>query len=173
MKIKIPEYIRDGAYKYKYILLVCGIGVLLVLLSGGGENKNEISKESWLNTQYDVEEVEKLAESIFSKIEGVGKIDVRITLKSGYEAIYAYDISQDCSQSASGFSTSSDKEIVIINSNGQNKPITLKINNPEFMGAVIVCEGGDNSKIKLELTQAMKSLTGISADNIVVAKMRK
>ena len=62
--------------------------------------------------------------------------------------------------------------MVTVNTSGRNMPITIKIKHPEYMGAVIVCEGGDNSKIRLELTQAMKSLTGISADNIVVAKMK-
>jgi len=172
MNIKIPEYIRDGIYKYKYILLMCAAGILLVLLSGIGEVKTTSDNENRFDTEYDVTEIEKTAESIFSKIEGVGKVDVKITVKSGYEAVYAYDTSQDCTNSDGGFSASADKEMVIVSSGGQNKPITVKIKNPEYMGAVIVCEGGDNSKIKLQLTQAMKSLTGISADNIVVAKMK-
>ena len=172
MKIKLPEYIRSGIYKYKYILLMCAAGILLVMLSGTGESKTAAKSEEWLDANYDVEQIEKAAESIFAQIEGVGKVDVKITVKSGYEAVYAYDTSQDCMESDSGFSASQEKEMVTVSVNGQSKPITLKIKNPEFMGAVIVCEGGDNSKIKLELTQAMKSLTGISADNIVVAKMK-
>ena len=172
MKIKIPEYIRDVLYKYKYIALMCAAGILLVLMSGTGtENKSKADTDI-VYSEYNVSEIEKVAESIFSKIEGVGKVDVKITVKSGYEAVYAYDTSEDCSQSAGGFSASQEKEIVTISVNGQHRPITLKIKKPEYMGAVIVCEGGDNSKIKLELTQAMKSLTGISADNIVVAKMK-
>lgn len=170
--LKIPEYIRDGIYKYKYILLMCAAGILLVMLSGIEDSRADTSNTDWQDVKFDAGEIEKAAESIFSKIEGVGKVDVRITVKSGYESVYAYDISRDCTQSESGFSASADKEMVTVNSSGQNMPITIKIKHPEYMGAVIVCEGGDDSKIKLELTQAMKSLTGISADNIVVAKMK-
>ncbi|MBO7274847.1 MAG: hypothetical protein J6V15_00590 [Clostridia bacterium] len=170
--LKIPEYIRDGIYKYKYILLMCAAGILLVMLSGIGDGHADAPNTDWQDVKFDAGEIEKAAESIFSKIEGVGKVDVRITVKSGYESVYAYDISRDCTQSESGFSASADKEMVTVNSSGQNMPITIKIKHPEYMGAVIVCEGGDDSKIKLELTQAMKSLTGISADNIVVAKMK-
>ncbi len=172
MNIKIPEYIRSGIYKYKYVLLMCVAGIVLVMLSGAGETQTDTGETDWFDVKFDVHEVEKEAESIFEKIEGVGKVDVRITVKSGYESVYAYDISRDCTQSESGFSASADKEMVTVNSSGQNMPITIKIKHPEYMGAVIVCEGGDDSKIKLELTQAMKSLTGISADNIVVAKMK-
>lgn len=172
MKIKLPEYISNGIYKYKYILLMCAAGILLVMLSGLGASNSAADSREWIDASFDVTEIEKTAESIFSQIEGVGKVDVKITVKSGYEAVYAYDTSHDCTQSDNGISVSQEKEIVTVSANGQNKPVTIKIKNPEFMGAVIVCEGGDNSKIKLELTQAMKSLTGISADNIVVAKMK-
>jgi stage III sporulation protein AG len=170
--LKIPEYIRDGIYKYKYILLMCAAGILLVMLSGVGGKAADSKTTDLQDIRFDAGEIEKAAESIFSKIEGVGKVDVRITVKSGYESVYAYDVSRDCTQSDSAFSASSDSEMVTVNTSGRNMPITIKIKHPEYMGAVIVCEGGDNSKIRLELTQAMKSLTGISADNIVVAKMK-
>ena len=172
MNIKIPEYIRSGIYKYKYVLLMCAVGIVLVMLSGVGGAQTDTGGTDWFDVKFDVRDVEKEAESIFEKIEGVGKVDVRITVKSGYESVNAYDISRDCTQSENGFSASTDREMVTVNSSGENKPITIKIKHPEYMGAVIVCEGGDDSKIKLELTQAMKSLTGISADNIVVAKMK-
>ena len=64
MNIKIPEYIRDGIYKYKYILLMCAAGILLVLLSGIGEVKTTSDNENRLDTEYDVTEIEKAAESI-------------------------------------------------------------------------------------------------------------
>ena len=142
--LKIPEYIRDGIYKYKYILLMCAAGILLVMLSGIEDSRADTSNTDWQDVKFDAGEIEKAAESIFSKIEGVGKVDVRITVKSGYESVYAYDISRDCTQSESGFSASADKEMVTVNSSGQNMPITIKIKHPEYMGAVIVCEGGDD-----------------------------
>ena len=172
MKIKLPEYIRSGIYKYKYILLMCAAGILFVMLSDMTPSSTVADSAEWVDVSFNVTEIEKAAESIFSQIEGVGKVDVKITVKSGYEAVYAYNTGHDYMQSDGAISASQEKELVTVSANGQNKPITLKIKNPEFMGAVIVCEGGDNSKIKLELTQAMKSLTGISADNIVVAKMK-
>jgi hypothetical protein len=37
---------------------------------------------------------------------------------------------------------------------------------------VVVCEGADSTKVQLNLTEALCSLTGITSDNIVIVKMK-
>jgi len=41
-----------------------------------------------------------------------------------------------------------------------------------WTGAVIVCEGGESAVVRLKLTQAVRALTGLSADKIAVIKGR-
>jgi membrane peptidoglycan carboxypeptidase len=41
---------------------------------------------------------------------------------------------------------------------------------PRFTGALIVCEGAGNASVRLALTQAVASLTGLTADRITVVK---
>lgn len=41
-----------------------------------------------------------------------------------------------------------------------------------WTGAVIVCEGGESAAVRLKLTQAVRALTGLSADKIAVIKGR-
>ncbi len=41
-----------------------------------------------------------------------------------------------------------------------------------WTGAVIVCEGGESAAVRLKLTQAVRALTGLSADRIAVIKGR-
>ena len=40
-------------------------------------------------------------------------------------------------------------------------------------GAVVVCEGGGSASVRLEVTRVIQSLTGISADRIVISKMKQ
>ena len=108
---------------------MCAAGILLVMLSGLGASNSVADSREWIDASFDVTEIEKTAESIFSQIEGVGKVDVKITVKSGYEAVYAYDTSHDCTQSDNGISASQEKEIVTVSANGHNKPVTIKIKN--------------------------------------------
>ncbi len=173
MKIRIPEYIVSGFDKYKYILLICVVGTILVFIPVNKNASYEKEEEvTAVTEEFDVGELESLAESIFSEIEGVGKVKVKITVKSGFEKKYLYDVKENYSRSETSYSANTEKELVRISNGNKQEPIAVKIYYPELKGAVIVCEGGDNAKIKLELTQAMKSLTGITADNIVVAKMK-
>lgn len=42
--------------------------------------------------------------------------------------------------------------------------------NPKATGAVIVCEGGNSTKVKLDVTYAVSTLLGLSIENIIVYK---
>lgn len=41
---------------------------------------------------------------------------------------------------------------------------------PRFVGALIVCEGGDRADVQLNVTQAVSALTGLSSDRITVVR---
>lgn len=42
--------------------------------------------------------------------------------------------------------------------------------NPKATGAVIVCDGGNSTKVKLDVTYAVSTLLGLSIENIIVYK---
>ena len=136
------------------------------------EDKKVLKNKESLENSYSVEDVENMLEGIFKKVKGVGKVEVKITVKSGYENVYAYNVDESRIASSYGVNITTDKQIILIKKDGEETPIITKINCPEFIGAVIVCDGGDDPRIKYELTQATKSLTGISTDYILVTKMK-
>jgi stage III sporulation protein AG len=50
--------------------------------------------------------------------------------------------------------------------------LTVEPGTERWAGAVIVCEGGGSAAVRLQLTQAVAALTGLSADRIAVVKGR-
>lgn len=50
--------------------------------------------------------------------------------------------------------------------------LTVEPGTERWAGAVIVCEGADSAAVRLQLTQAVAALTGLSADHIAVVKGR-
>lgn len=50
--------------------------------------------------------------------------------------------------------------------------LTVEPGTEQWAGAVIVCEGGDSASVRLQLTQAVAALTGLSSDRITVVKGR-
>ena len=55
-----------------------------------------------------------------------------------------------------------------LGSGSSQKPYVLREENPRVMGVVVVAKGGGDVKIKREITDAVKALCGIGANNIKV-----
>lgn len=155
---KLPEN-----KKFIYGAVIVGIiGMLLIIFSGGEkEEVHENTSDSAAFGQdhaYEAELEARLAE-ILSSIQGVGKVNVMITLSSSEEYIYAEETD-----------TSSDRqqtEFVIADKGG----IVTKVNSPTVTGAVIVCEGGGNSQVCEKVYEAVSVALGLPSNRICVVKM--
>ncbi len=90
---------------------------------------------------------------------------VVINWDGGVESIIAYITST----SANG-STSSPQ---IITSQGTSSPIILKEIYPKALGVIVICQGGDNVKIKLDIISAISVLLDISPEKINVFPAKK
>lgn len=92
MKTQLLSKAREAVKKYKYLLVILAAGILLMLLPFGGGNSAE--KPASAEPSYDSFELENferdLAE-VLSKMSGVGKTEVVLTLKSTMETVYATD----------------------------------------------------------------------------------
>jgi stage III sporulation protein AG len=65
------------------------------------------------------------------------------------------------------------KETVIITDSQRNEsPLVLQVLPPEYMGAVIVCQGAENVQVRLAIVEAVCNATGLGADKIAVLKMK-
>lgn len=173
-QLEIPEYLKHGLDKYKYVLLICTIGLVLLLLPfGGADSQPELLEGTEPDAYKQTAQLEQQLENMFQHMEGVGRIEVLLTIKSGYEAVYAYDEAKSANKSQTGAASSLESTLITVSENGRQTPVTVKTNYPVFLGAVVICDGGDNAKIRLELTEAIRSLTGITADNIQISKMKQ
>lgn len=169
-KNKFLEYLRTALDKYKYVLITCLVGMALVCFpsfeSGEGASKAETPENA------DVAALEQKLESILAEVSGVGRVKVVLTAKSSSQAVYAFNENKKISDSESGRSADSSASLVSVGSSGNQTPVKIRIDEPEYRGAFIVCDGGDSSKVRLEVAQAVSSLTGVSYDNIVISKMK-
>ena len=162
--------------KYKYAVLILVIGIGLLLLPGGKEEKTIVSApvESSLPVQASYEtELENKLEAILSQIHGVGRVQVILTVKQGEETHYLLD--RDI-RTGSGESNptveESEKAVIISRGSSYDEPIVTKKDYPLFQGALIVCEGGGDAEVKLQITEAVAALTNLSSHNITILKMK-
>ena len=150
--------------KYKFVLLVVLVGIILMLLPVSSqtketeENKSQIPQES-----FDLAAMEQRMEEVLGKIDGVGKLRLMLTLQSGTRLTLAEDTQRDQDRTQ--------RETVTLNRGSGNQEIVITNRfYPVYQGAVVVCQGADSSAVRLAITETVQALTGLPWDRSRVAK---
>lgn len=145
--------------KYQYVLLVILVGVCLMMMPAKSEQPQMIS----MPEETAVTDLENELSFILSKIAGVGKTEVLLTEASGSHTIYQMD---------TGRNREDLQTVIITDKNREEAGLVKQIVPPDYKGALVVCEGGDSANVRLAVVDAVKSVTGLSADCITVLKMK-
>lgn len=148
--------------KYKYAIGVLALGIVLMLLPS--PEAEESTQQ--LSDPFDRLSVQREMEQILSKVDGVGALRLMLSVDSGTEMELACEMSEEQEEGSAARET---KPIVLERGSEENV-VVIKSRYPGFTGALIVCEGGGNAAVRLSLTQAVASLTGLTADRITVVK---
>ena len=98
-------------------------------------------------------------------MSGVGKCTVLITFSDGGETVYACDEDLSSSEGKTDLST----QYVLVSSRSEG--IVLKVYSPSVSGVAVICQGGDSSRVKNDITEVLSRTLGISGDRISVKKM--
>ena len=150
--------------KYKFVLLVVLVGVILMVLPVSSESKEtETSDLQTPREAFDLAETEQRMEAILSKIDGVGKLRLMLTLRSGTRLTLAENTQREENRTQ--------RETVTLNrGSGSQEVVVTNRYYPVYQGAVVVCQGADSSAVCLAVTETLQALTGLSSDRIRVAK---
>lgn len=162
MKEKLTDFIRQ----YRYVILVVALGLLLMMLPEGETEEEPVTIETTVHETVDTQT--ELAR-ILAQIQGVGKVQVMLTVSAGEQMLYEYN--EDRSDSAD--TTSVRRESVIITDADRNESaLVQQVIPPVYQGAIIVCQGGDQPSVRLAIVEAVSDVTGLTADKITVLKMK-
>lgn len=153
--------------KYKFVILIILVGIVLMMLPTGKKAQTTDSAASTTGEVFSLEDMEEKMTDVLSHIQGVGKVRVMLTLKSGSQLHLAEDISQSDKEN----DTKYDSETVTINrGSGNQEVVVTNTIYPTYQGAVIVCQGADLASVRLAVTEAVSALTGLSTDKISIVK---
>lgn len=151
--------ITEKLQKYKYVALILCIGVALMLLPTGNDPGTKAPKpEQATDLTFDLAELEKELGTALSEIRGVGEATVVLSLMDTGEDVLAVD------QLAEGET----KTVIVSGGSYVQQPVRIKTNYPRFQGALVVCDGGGNAAVKLEVLKAVSAITGLSSDQISI-----
>lgn len=160
-----------GKFKYPLAILLLGI----VLVAWPTETKTaqkteaaEPAAASTASTGSDLEQLEQRLAALLSDMEGAGRVKVMLQYSAGPRTVYQTDSTQEVVEGTEEKETAVTVETVL----SGNEPVVVQTMEPTFLGAIIAAEGADRSSVRLDLVNAVSSLTGLGADRITVIKLK-
>ena len=151
--------------QFKYPALILCLGLALVLFPTGKKQE----KIDDLPPPVEEQCLEEQMEDILSCIDGAGRVRVLLTKRTGDETLYQSD--EVITKNADNESTTR-TTVLTRKSGGSDAPVVRQTVFARYRGALIVCEGADSAQVRLQLVNAVASLTGLSTDRITVIKMK-
>lgn len=168
------------------ILVLAGILILIIALptdtkekKQAEEAKENISKEN--NTmEASKDEIERKLEDILEKIDGAGDVKVMITYQDSGTQVVEKDKntsenSLEESDSTGGVRSTKEQQLqestVYEEADAGNPPFVSKKLLPKVEGILIVASGGDNQKVKQNISEAVLALFQVEAHRIKIVKM--
>ena len=119
----------------------------------------------------------KLTASL-SKINGVGQVQVMVTLSTGLQSDYARNESVTERKSTESDNSGGTRETTettennqLVTPNGTSAPVIVKEQRPEVAGVLVIAQGAKDAKIKETIHSAVKVLLDIPANKIAVESM--
>lgn len=152
--------------KYRYALLAVVIGIILMSVP---EGKTGNKTENMIPIEEKKIQLEESLAEILSEIDGVGNVRVLLTTSQGEETVYQMD--ENISSGERNDNQRSDT--VIITGDGRAQTgLVRQVIPPVYLGALVVCQGASDPKVRLWIVDAVMRVTGLTSDKITVLKMK-
>lgn len=159
--------------------MVALCGLVLIFLSCGGEIFSSGSGQEQKSGQGEAaqevrgdslalykEKMEQELRDLLRGVQGVGDVQVMITLRASNEKVTLKD-------NRSREDTQEEETVLIEDSERNSSPYVIQERQPELEGVVIVCDGGDSTQIKREITEAVGALFQIESHKIKIMKSKE
>ena len=161
---RLAQPVRATIAKYRLEWLVNLAGLVLLLLPTGGGEGEEPAAEPAQGT-FDLEATEARLAQALSKIKGAGEVTVVLTVANGPRQVLAQDVDRDTGQGEESTQT-----VVLSRGSSSQETVTVQEIYPQYQGVLVVCPGGGDPEVRLQLTQALSALTGLGADKISISE---
>lgn len=162
---RLKAYFRKLG-QYKYIALLVAVGLVLVMWPDQQEKPVPVPQQT---AETPTPSLQEELCRMLSQIDGAGQCSVLLTAASGGRTIYQTDKTTQAGESGT---SKTETTVILSPDNSQEEALVVQKMSPTYQGALVVCEGGGSSTVRLSIVQAVSALTGLGADQITVIKMK-
>lgn len=126
-------------------------------------------------------QMEEKVRKVLSTMEGVGNVEVLLTLQSSEELVVEKDTrivrdnADETGENGTLTSQSVDSEETTVFSqagSSASEPYVIKTIQPKVEGVLVIAEGAGSGEVNKNITEAIQVLFGIESHKIKVAKMK-
>ena len=146
------------------VLLI--VGVAAVLLSDKGGEETEVEAQQLFDEAIYEEELEKRLKSIIEEIDGVGNVNVMITLEGSALYTYAPDVAQD--SKSDGDIKRESTVVLSVNGTNSKEAVVSGYSLPNVKGAAVVCSGVLTPTLQGKVIGVASAALGIPTSKIYV-----
>lgn len=198
MKEKLFAYVKG--MKKEQVAVYALLAVLLIVIALPVRKKTEEGQaqgqvqsaqeeetqgtdgQAWtIQEEGQAERMERQLEEALSKVEGVGQVEVVLTLESTGQKIVEKDTPSSRSvstQGEGGDSTSSSQSaseestVYERDADGRETPYVVSESYPQVRGVLVIAQGGDDPVVVQQISEGVMALFRVEAHKIKVMKMK-
>lgn len=172
-------------------LTVILVGILVVIANDFFKSTNasstkptteeNTSSQSTSTQNYENTEENRL-KAILEDINGVGRVNVMVTIEGSEEQVPAFNVNDSTSDTKEKDNTGGTRDTkqqnngstVVLSSDGsKNMPLIIKTYKPKVVGVVVVAEGAKDNYIQTQIREAVTRAFNIKPDKVSVYPMKK
>ena len=160
----VKKPINKRIFKIEYVLVIILVILLLFLFISSFKGFSFFNSETeTVNSNFENTMEEKL-EKILSTIDGAGSVSVMISVDGTTEKQY---LKNSQTKKENGVEIIEETTVLV-----SGKPFLTKENYPEVLGVVVVCQGGENVKVKMAITEVITTVLPVTSENIRILKKK-
>lgn len=146
------------------VVLVLLLGLVLMLWP----QKEKVAPAAESQKE-EAEDLEKKLETILALVEGAGETRVLLSLETGEQTVFQADETASTQADCQEKKTTT---VTVTDASRQQQGLIRQVEAPTYRGAVVVCRGGDDPRVKLSVVEAVSGVTGLPSNQITVLKMK-
>lgn len=165
-----------------FIILIISIIFLIIANYILDSRKATVSTESEFKTQISYEEevdysayLEKKLENILSKLDGVGKVNVMVTLENSVEKVTATNTTKSSENIVENDGEGGTRQVQredlttqVVTRGSDGSLLVVKEIKPKVLGVIVVAEGAEDPEVKEKLYEAVKTVLGVKGNQVQV-----
>lgn len=157
------------------LVVILSLVILMVLFGDFGKNDQVVNTQA--STGDYATTLEGRLSQALSSINGAGSVDVMITLDGTSELVLAYttDSKNNSTQNTTSNGSISKTETnnsstspIIITANGTSTPLVLTEILPKVKGVIVIAQGANDIRVKLDILKAVQALLGVSSSQVEI-----